>query len=173
MNDLPSLEQPCAEPDRNKSRENHGRESNGRWKKGFSPNPAGQPSGSRHHKTLLLEGLLGERGPEVLAKIIELGLKGNEVCLRIMAERLYPPRKSMPLRLQLPPLATISDAQVAMAAIVEGTSNGAIRPDEAVALSGVVGQFVKTVETAELDDRIAKLEAAVEAARAGTQPYNA
>jgi Family of unknown function (DUF5681) len=116
MNDMPPIE-PSGDVDKSNPRARPNLEPH-RWKPGQSGNPKGMPSGSRHHKTLLLEGILGERGPEILANIIEGALAGNDTCRRICAERLYPPRKGMPISFRLPELHTISDAQAAIAAIV-------------------------------------------------------
>jgi hypothetical protein len=80
---------------------------------------------------------------------------------------------SYPISFRLPELHTIADAKAAIASIVAGTASGEILADEAATLTNIVAQFVRTVEVSEIEDRIAKLEQANEAARAVAQPYNA
>jgi hypothetical protein len=102
--------------------------------------------------------LTGERGPELIKKVVELGLRGDPTCLKICLDRILPPMKSKPIRFKLPALHTIGDAQDALAAIIAGTANGTILSDEAATLTNMVGAFVKTIEVAEIESRLAALE---------------
>jgi hypothetical protein len=170
MTDLPPIPPaaeaaPSVRPDQGRIR--------GKFAPGFSGNPAGMRKGSRHRRTLLLEGMLTEKGQEVLNKIIVLALAGNEACLRICAERLLPPRKSMPIKFRLPPLNSISDAQNALAMITRGMSQGKILSDEAQVLSSVVSSFVRTIEASTLENRIAALERGEKAVAEEAPRYDA
>jgi hypothetical protein len=133
------------------------------------------PRGSRHHTTLLLEGLLGKRGPELVEKAIELGLRGDTTALKVCLDKLIPSMKSRPYRFELPALHTIADAQAALAAIAAGTASGEILSDEAATLASIVSSFVKTVEVAEIESRLAALEQANQSAAEApmAQLYNA
>jgi hypothetical protein len=166
MMDLPPIESSDEAP----ARATRGQAT--RWKPGQSGNPQGMRIGTRHKRTLLLEGILGEKGAELLAKVVELGLAGDAACLKICLDRLLPPKKSMPIRFKLPALNSIADAQSALALITAGMAAGKILSDEAVALSGIVTSFVKTIEASELESRLTALEQATIAERPGAQ-YNA
>ena len=85
---------------------------------------------------------------------------GDTVALRLCLERILPPVKSRPISFKLPALHTISDAQDALAKIIAGTACGAILADEAATLASIVSSFVKTIEVAELETRLAALEKA-------------
>jgi hypothetical protein len=101
---------------------------------------------------------MGERGPELIKKVVELGLRGDPTCPKICLDRILPPMKARPFRFKLPALHTISDAQDALAAIIAGTANGTILSDEAATLASMVSSFVKTIEVAEIETRLAALE---------------
>jgi hypothetical protein len=167
MNDMPPLIEPCVETPGNT------KPNAGRWKPGQSGNPSGYKKGSRHKVTLLLEGMLGKRGPELLDKIIEQGLAGDATCLKICADRLIPPRKNVPIKFKMPELRTISDAQAALAAIIAATAKGLVLVDEATALSGLVTAFAKMVEIGEIEARLTALEAANAAEQPAAMQYNA
>jgi hypothetical protein len=64
---------------------------------------------------------------------------------------------------ELPKIETVADAVKAMAAIVAAVAAGDLSPGEAQAVSGLVQNFSKAVETADLESRITKLEQANDA----------
>jgi hypothetical protein len=80
--------------------------------------------------------------------------------MKLCIERILPPVKSRPISFKLPALHTISDAQDALAKIIAGTACGAILADEAATLASIVSSFVKTIEVAEHETRLAALEKA-------------
>jgi hypothetical protein len=55
------------------------------------------------------------------------------------------------------------DAVNAAAAIVEGVASGDLTPSEAAELSKVIDSYARTLQVAEFEERISKLEKAVEA----------
>ena len=59
-------------------------------------------------------------------------------------------------------MRTIGDAQAALAAIVAGTTSGAILADEAATLASIISSFVKTVELNELETRLGDLRPRIE-----------
>src|ERR1700730_8753032 len=130
------------------------------WKKGQSGNPAGTKRGSRHKASLLAESLLDGETDRITRRCIYEALRGDTVALRLCLERLLPPVKSRPISFKLPELRTIGDAQAALAAIVAGTTSGAILADEAATLASIVSSFVKTVEAAGIEKRLVALEKA-------------
>jgi hypothetical protein len=144
-----------------------------RWQKGQSGNPNGYHAGQRHKATILAQQLFESERDEICRKVIAQAKAGDNVAQRLCLERICPPIKSYPISFKLPELHTIADAQAALASIVAGTASGEILADEAATLTGIVQAFVRTVEVSDIDDRIAKLEAANEAAKAQLQPYNA
>jgi hypothetical protein len=86
--------------------------------------------------------------------------KGDTVALRLCLARILPPVKSRPISFKLPPLHTVSDALNAITSIIQGVTSGEILVDEAEALTGMVGTFMKALEITNLEDRLTALEQA-------------
>jgi hypothetical protein len=136
-----------------------------RFKPGVSGNPAGTARGSRHRATLLAESLYKGECESLVRKTIELGLAGDIGALKICLDRLCPPLKSRPITFKLPPLHTVSDALSAISLIIEAAASGEILADEAEALTGMIGTFLKALEITDLEDRLCKLEQASASAK--------
>jgi Family of unknown function (DUF5681) len=130
------------------------------WQKGQSGNPAGTKRGSRHRTTLLVEGMYSGEAEAVTRKVIELALAGDVACLRIATDRLLPPVRERPCSFKLPKLETLNDASNALAMIIAGVTTGELLPSEGESLSNIVNSFLKSLELAELETRLAALEQA-------------
>ena len=135
---------------------------NSRWKKGQSGNPNGRAAGSRNRATLALETLLDGQATALTQKVIDLALAGDMAALRLCLDRILPPRKDSPVAFDLPEIKTLNDAVPAMGALVKAVGQGDLTPMEAAELTKMVQAFAKIVETAELEDRVRKLEEAID-----------
>lgn len=129
-----------------------------KWKPGQSGNPAGKKPGTRHRITLLAEKLLDEDGEDVVKKCIELAKGGDSAAIKLIMDRLIPPRKDRPVMIDLPLIENISDASRAMAMVSTAVAEGTVTPLEAQVLSGVLENYRKVVESTKLEQRIAQLE---------------
>ena len=70
-------------------------------------------------------------------------------------------RPGAPLSVKgLPKLSKAADALAVVGALVKKATNGELTPEEAAKLAGLVQSFIKAAETAELAERIRKLEEA-------------
>jgi Family of unknown function (DUF5681) len=130
------------------------------WKPGQSGNPAGRPKGARHKTTLAMEALLDGEADTITRKAVEMAKGGDMVAIRLCLERIVPARRDRPVSFALPKLETAGDAVKATAAIVEAVSLGDLTPSEAAELAKLVDGFRSALTTAELEERLAKLEAA-------------
>jgi hypothetical protein len=130
------------------------------WKPGQSGNPAGRPKGARHKTTLAMEALLDGEADTITRKAVEMAKGGDMVAIRLCLERIVPARRDRPVSFALPKLETAGDAVKATAAIVEAGSLGDLTPSEAAELAKLVDGFRSALTTAELEERLAKLEAA-------------
>ena len=65
-------------------------------------------------------------------------------------------------RLDLPEMKTLNDAVPAMGALVKAVGQGDLTPTEAGELTKMVQAFAKIIETAELEERVRKLEEAID-----------
>lgn len=127
--------------------------------KPFERGNPGRVPGSRNLATIAAAALLDGDAEGLTRKAIELGLAGDTVALRLCLERLLPPRKDSPITIDLPPIASASDVVAASAAVLDAVGVGEISPDEAGRVMTLLTAHRAIVETSELADRIAALEA--------------
>ncbi len=126
--------------------------------KPFEPGNPGKPKGARSRATIAAEALLSGEAEGLTRKVIELGLSGDTVALRLCMERLVPPRKDSPITIELPPIATAGDVVIASAAVLSAVGAGEISPDEAGRVMALLTAHKNIVETGDLERRIAALE---------------
>lgn len=131
----------------------------GRFKPGQSGNPAGKPKGTRHRATQAMLTLLEGEGEALTRRAVEMALAGDTTALRLCMERIASPVKERPLPpMDLPRLDKASDAPLAVAAVMSALGEGALTPSEAKAVVDLVEAWRKTIETADLEQRIQRLE---------------
>lgn len=128
------------------------------FKKGQSGNPSGRPKGARNKTLLALEALLDGEAEELTRRAIGLAKEGDMAALKLCMERIYPPRKDRPVSIDLPPIETANDITKGYSAVMDAVADGAITPSEANTLAGVLESKRRSIETAELADRITELE---------------
>jgi hypothetical protein len=134
------------------------RDAAGRFKKGRSGNPAGKPPGTRHRATLLAQALLDGEAEAVTRAVIAAAKGGDIAAAKLVIERLVPPRRSVPVDLELPSIATAEDLVAASGEILRAVAEGRLLPDEAERLAKVLADFARTLETAQLARRLDELE---------------
>jgi hypothetical protein len=69
-------------------RDNIRRTQGGKFAKGFSANPRGNPKGSRHRATLAAEALLDGDAEALTRKCVEMALAGDATAMRLCLDRL-------------------------------------------------------------------------------------
>ncbi len=124
------------------------RDSRGRFRKGWSGNPAGRPRGSLNSATRAAMLLLDGEAEALTRKAVELALSGDPVALRLCLERTVGARRGRPVAFALPPIGTLVDLTGAMTAVSGAAAKGAITPDEALTLSQMVESFGRTLDAA-------------------------
>lgn len=129
------------------------------WKKGQSGNPKGCPTGSRHKATQAAQALLDGEAEGLTRKCVELALEGDLTALRLCLERIVPPRKDAPVKVPLPTMESAADIPAVTAAVLEAVARGELTPSEAQAVAGLVETHRKAVELADIEKRVAALEA--------------
>ncbi len=128
------------------------------FQKGQSGNPSGRPQGSRHKVSVAIENLLEGEAEALTRKAIQLALEGDLIALRLCLERLCPPVKQRPVRIEMPIVKSASEAVGAMTAVLESVSTGEITTGEGQALADMIERFRRVLETEELERRIGALE---------------
>ena len=135
---------------------NNGRNTDGT----FAPGNPGKPRGARHKATQAALALLDGQAEALTQKAIETALAGDTVALRLCLERIAPPRKDAPVTFTLPPMTTARDAATAAAAVLDAVALGDLTPLEAAQIMGLIETWRRTLETCDLEARVAALEAA-------------
>jgi hypothetical protein len=128
------------------------------FEKGQSGNPAGRPPGTRHKVTLAAEALLDGESEALTRKAIDLALTGDTTALRLCLERILPPRKSRRVAFDLPKIEKAEDLLAALSAVVTSMAAGELGADEAALIASVLEAKRKTIETVDLERRLAALE---------------
>ena len=128
------------------------------FRPGQSGNPAGRTRGSRNSATLAVEALLDGEAEAITRRAINAALAGDMAAIKMVMDRVAPPRKSRPIQIDLPDVADARGVALAQAAVVAAVSGGEISLDEATALSGLLEARRRALETEELDLRIRRLE---------------
>jgi hypothetical protein len=83
-------------------------------------------------------------------------MRASEILLR----RLWPERKGCPVMLDLPPIETPADIAAALAAVTGAVASGVVTPEEGAALAAILEGQRRSLETVELERRLAALELA-------------
>jgi hypothetical protein len=126
----------------------------------FQPGNPGRPLGSKNKVTQTLEQLAEGQAEQIFQKVWELAQAGDVACLRILLDRIWPPRRAQPINVTMPRINSSQDALDAIAAICTALGEGRLTPDEILALSSVVGRSIQVIEHQDLERRIAALEEA-------------
>lgn len=128
------------------------------WKPGQSGNPSGRKLGSRNKATLVAQALIDGQGEQIVSTAVDLALAGDVPMLRTLIERLVPPRKDGPVKIDLPPIMDPAGCVKATTAVVEAVANGELTPSEGQAVAGLVEVHRKSLEMQEIELRVQALE---------------
>jgi len=138
---------------------------------GQSGNPAGRAVGSRNKKTLAAEAALFEHAQELVDDLVARAKRGEPGAMRLSMERILPVGRGRPLPIELPPVRSTKDAQVASGVIMDALKEGALSAREAVDLINVVGALTRLNGAIELIKKIARREVARAAQTLGFEHF--
>lgn len=131
-----------------------GRTNEGRFATG---NP-GKPRGARHKATQAALALLDGEADALTRKAVEMALAGDTTALRLCLERIAPPRRDAPVQFEMLSMESAKDAAKAAAAVLDAVAAGDLTPTEGAHLMGLVETYRRTLETSELEARVAAME---------------
>jgi hypothetical protein len=151
---------------------NVGRDGTGRFAPGNRCG-RGRRDGSRRNAALRLDDLADGDAEAVLRAVIDAAKSGDVGAANLLLARVWPARRGRPVRFELPPVKSAADVSVALSGLLATVAAGAITPEEAEAVARLLDLQRKSIETANLEGRIAALEEETEAARheAGARCY--
>ena len=124
----------------------------------FAPGNPGKPKGARHKVTRAVEELLNGQAEAISQKAVDMALEGDSTALRLCLERLAPPRKDVTVSFDLPRMECAQDAAGAAQAVLWAVSEATLTPLEGASVMALIEAYRKTLETSELERRVAELE---------------
>jgi Family of unknown function (DUF5681) len=117
-----------------------------RFQPGQSGNPAGRPPGSLNKKTLAAEAALEERAQEVLNGVMDRAKNGEPAAMRLVMDRLIPPRRHRAVAIELPVIKTPEDAELALSVVTDELAAGNLTISEASALVTLIERMLRLAE---------------------------
>jgi hypothetical protein len=108
---------------------------------------------------LYLPNSIGRRAEEIVRAVVSAAKAGDPTAIRLCIERPAPVRKGRPITFDSPDIETASDITKALGMIAKAMAAGELTPDEADTVATVIEAHRKAIETAELEERIRRLEA--------------
>jgi len=133
------------------------------WKKGQSGNPRGRVPGLE-----IIRKLLDPHRKDLINKAVELAKSGDATALRLCIDRIAPPPRTELPPIKIPGLANAKGLSEKARTIIDAAGEAIISPDSAAMLLGALASACKIIETDELSERIAALEAMTEHEEAGS-----
>jgi hypothetical protein len=149
------------EPGPGTAPDNTGPQQRGRpFAPGQSGNPAGRPRGARSAALMALDAIGTAAGESILQGVIKAAQEGDMRAAEVLLRRLWPERKGRPITVELPPMQTAADLPNVLGALAEAVACGDLTPEEGQAMAAICETQRRAIETADLDRRLAALEAA-------------
>jgi hypothetical protein len=124
----------------------------------FTHGNPGKPKGTRHKATQAVLALLDGEAEALTRQAVTMALGGDGAALRLCLERIAPPRRDAPVQFSLPRMETARDAAKAAGAVLEAVACADLTPTEGAHIMALVETYRRTLETTELEARVAALE---------------
>jgi hypothetical protein len=93
----------------------------------------------------------------IVDAIVTKAKRGDMVAARLVLDRLWP--KGRTVALELPPATDAKAVMQAHSALLQSVATALITPEEAETISRVLTAQLRAIETADIDQRLAELEA--------------
>ena len=124
----------------------------------FAPGNPGKPKGTRHKATRAALALLDGEAEALTRQAVTMALGGDATALRLCLERIAPPRRDAPVTFALPPMQSARDAAQPAASVLAAVAEGELTPSEGAHVMALVETYRRTLETTDMESRIAALE---------------
>jgi translation elongation factor EF-Tu-like GTPase len=108
-----------------------------------------------------LSGLLESEGEALLRAAIEKGRSGDVSALRLALDRLMPTARENYVKVELPPVESVSDVPRVIGMIVARVANGELTPSEGATVVGMLSAMRAAFEAIDLAARISAIELAL------------
>jgi hypothetical protein len=130
----------------------------GKFRKGRSGNPLGRPRGIRNKATIAAEALLEGEIEGICCKAIEEAKRGNIQAIKLVLDRVLPPKKETSIFIDLPVMKTSSDILEAVHRVTQAVSRGELSLSEGDCLTRIIERQAKVIEMNDFEERLKKLE---------------
>jgi hypothetical protein len=107
---------------------------------------------------MLAEKLMADDAKDIVQAVLNAAKGGDMTAARMVLDRIAPPRKGRPVEFDLPPIEAPGDLVPTIEAVVSAMAAGELTPDEASDVAAVIEVQRRTIETLEIERRIAALE---------------
>jgi hypothetical protein len=108
--------------------------------------------------TLAVEGLMGQYAQQVTARVVKRAAEGDVGAARLILDRVAPVRRGRPVRLKIEGIGDAASVMNAHAVLLSEVAAGRLTPEEAEPIATMLGAYLKTVETVDIDRRVCELE---------------
>lgn len=127
----------------------------------FAKGNPGRAKGSRNKGALMAQEMLQGEADALVQRAVQLAMSGNASIMKLCMDRLVPLRRERTVEFEIGHLETAKDAVLAAGRVTEMVAAGELTPSEGQALSSIIENQRRAIETAELERRILVLEASV------------
>lgn len=131
---------------------------NQKFQKGRSGNPKGKIKGTRNKATLVAEQLLQGELETICRRLLQEAVEGNMQAIKMVLDRVLPPKRNIPIIIDLPKLENSADALNAIAFVTMAVSRGDLSVEEGEALSRMIDVYIRAVEVHDYETRLSKIE---------------
>lgn len=131
---------------------------NQKFQKGRSGNPKGKIKGTKNKATLVAEQLLQGELEAICRRLLQEAVEGNMQAIKMVLDRLLPPKRNISLAIDLPKLENSSDALKAIAYVTMAVSRGDLSIDDGEALSKMIEIYIKAMEAHDYETRLSMIE---------------
>ena len=109
--------------------------------------------------TALAQKLMEDSAEAVVTALLKAAREGDVSAAKVVLERVLTPLpRNRPVQFATPAIETSADLGKAMGTILQAAADGELTPDEAVSIASLIETRRRTIETIELEQRIAALE---------------
>ena len=126
---------------------------------GTSGNPAGRPRGAKNRSTVMSQALSDADAAAIVDAVVAKAKRGDMVAARLVLDRLWP--KGRTVALELPPATDAKAVKQAHSTLLRSLAAASVTPEEAETISRVLTAQLRAIETADIDQRLAGLEARI------------
>lgn len=139
--------------------ENAGKmQKNNRFQKGQSGNPKGKTKGTKNKATRIVESLMQNELDSICQKLLELAVDGNIQAIKLVLDRILPPKASRSVEIAIPKIENAKDALQAISMVIHAVGEGELTPSEGEAITKIIQSFTQSLQSYEFDQRLSILK---------------